>query len=263
MTLFIDCFYIEQRQEGAPLLQSTQGWIEAFSKQVFKHMEKQTRISATNQVVNTIRLALQNGQLKIGDKLPREADMAEKLGVGRSTLREGIKILTAYGVVEPRQGEGTFIVDNSARNLFEFMGFFPSKENTAFYLELRRALEVGNIACIYDKIPDNELDELQKLVEILGKKASIDTYVEADQDFHHWLISYTQNPMLIQINKMLSVMRTDLLYRMFCYPELVKDAYIVHGKIVRALRNRDRFACIQIVDEHLSTTIAQSVQFDF
>ena len=83
------------------------------------HMKKPERISATTQVVDAVRLAIQKGELKVGDKLPRESDMAEELGVGRSSLREGIKILNAYGIVESRQGEGTYIVDNSARNFFQ------------------------------------------------------------------------------------------------------------------------------------------------
>lgn len=217
-------------------------------------MKKPERISATAQVVNAVRLAIQNGQLKVGDRLPREADMAEELGVGRSSLREGIKILNAYGIVESRQGEGTYIVDNSARNFFEFMGFFPSQENTIHYLELRRTLEVGNIVSIYDKITESELDTLEKQVEILGKKLPIDAYVDADRDFHQMLIAYTQNPMLIQINNMISAMRSNLLYQMFCRPEIVADAYVAHGKIVRALRERDMLACIQAVNDHLDTT---------
>ena len=226
------------------------------------HMKKPERISATTQVVDAVRLAIQKGELKVGDKLPRESDMAEELGVGRSSLREGIKILNAYGIVESRQGEGTYIVDNSARNFFQFMGFFPSAENTINYLELRRTLEVGNIVSIYDKITCSELDALEKLVDILGRKCPIDAYVEADQDFHQALISYTQNPMLIQINNMIADMRSNLLYRMFCHHEIVQDAYAAHREILRAIRNRDLLACIQAVNDHLDTTERHSKSVD-
>lgn len=214
------------------------------------------RVNATTQVVETIKLAVQRGQLKVGDRLPREADLAAQMGVGRSSLREGMKILNAYGVVESRQGEGTFIVDNSAKNFSEFMGFFPSNENTAFYLELRQVLEVGNIVSIYDQIADHDLDELEPLVEVLHSKRSIDEYVEADKAFHRKLISYTGNPMIIQINNMIADMRTDSLYRLFCYPEIVTDAYTAHARILRALRKRDLNECIVAVSSHIETTKA-------
>lgn len=90
-------------------------------------MNETGRVSASDLVVNNIRSKIQRGELKVGDRLPVEADLARELNVGRSSLREGIKILTAYGVVESRQGEGTFITDNVASNFFEFIGLFPQQ----------------------------------------------------------------------------------------------------------------------------------------
>ena len=128
-------------------------------------MNETGRVSASDLVVNNIRSKIQRGELKVGDRLPVEADLARELNVGRSSLREGIKILTAYGVVESRQGEGTFITDNVARNFFEYMGFFPSKENSEYLVELRRVIEVGNIAAIYDRVTPQQYDQLEKLLE--------------------------------------------------------------------------------------------------
>lgn len=66
------------------------------------------KVTATEQVITSIREALAHKQLKYGDKLPNETELAAKLGVGRSSLREGIKALTAFGILEVRQGDGTF-----------------------------------------------------------------------------------------------------------------------------------------------------------
>ena len=218
-------------------------------------MKQTGRISATDQVVNWVKSGIQAGRLKVGDKLPNEAEMAERLGVGRSSLREGIKVLSAYGVVESRQGEGTFIIDHFAQNVFEFLGFFPNKENTVYFLELRRVIEMGNIASIYRELSEEELEELEKLVQVLGEKRSIDEYTEADRMFHYKMISHSKNPMLIQINNMIADMRNNLLYQMFCYPEIVEDAYQAHCEILDALRKRDLNACIRAVSAHIDTTI--------
>ena len=61
-------------------------------------MMRSERVSATDQVVNWVKSEIQSGRLRVGDKLPKEADMAEMLGVGRSSLREGMKVQTQYGV---------------------------------------------------------------------------------------------------------------------------------------------------------------------
>ena len=218
-------------------------------------MERTERINATAQVVNSVKSAIQSGQLKVGDRLPRDSVMAQELGVGRSSLREGIKILNAYGVVESRQGEGTFIVDNRAQNFFEFMGFLPSKENTEYFLELRRVIEIGNIAAIYDKLTDEDLEELRKLVQVLGQKRPADEYVTADKEFHSKMIAFTKNPMLIQINNMITSMRIELLYKLFCHQEIVEDAYKAHSRILTALEARDLNACVREVADHIDTTV--------
>ena len=197
-------------------------------------MNETGRVSASDLVVNNIRHKIQRGELvEVGDRLPVEADLAKELNVGRSSLREGIKILTAYGVVESRQGEGTFITDNVARNFFEFMGFFPSKENSECRTELRRVIEVGNIAAIYDRVTPEQSNEIEQLVDVFDEEHTIDEYVEADYNFHNMLIEITGNPMLIQVNNMIAQMRRDLLYRMFSHPEIIQDARFSHRQIFR------------------------------
>ena len=218
-------------------------------------MPKVERVNATMQVVNSIKYKIQSGELKTGDKLPKEADMAREIGVGRSSLREGIKILTAYGVVESRQGEGTFIVDSTAKNFFEFMGFFSSRENMVYFLELRRVIEIGNIVTVYDKIPEELIAVLQKKVDILVENRHVEDYVEADRDFHNLLISYNKNPMIIQINNMIASLREDLLFKLFCNHEIVYDAHKAHTKILEGIKKRDLSLCLAAVAAHIDTTV--------
>ena len=217
-------------------------------------MNETGRVSASDLVVNNIRSKIQRGELKVGDRLPVEADLARELNVGRSSLREGIKILTAYGVVESRQGEGTFITDNVASNFFEFMGFFPSKGNTEYLIELRRVIEVGNIVAIYDRVTPQQYERLEKMVDVFDEEHTLDEYVEADYNFHNMLIEITGNPMLIQVNNMIARMRRELLYRLFSHEEIIQDARVSHREIFNSLKAKDRDACISAVAKHISTT---------
>lgn len=75
------------------------------------------RVSAPMQVMRAIRDAIRRGELKEGDKLPPENELAKQLKVGRSSFREGMRLLSAYGVVEIRQGEGTFIINKTAEQV--------------------------------------------------------------------------------------------------------------------------------------------------
>ena len=218
-------------------------------------MEELRRVSASDLVVKGIRSKIQRGELKIGDCLPPEFELAKELGVGRSSLREGIKILTAYGVVESHQGEGTFITDRVAENFFDFMGFFPSKENYAALLELRRILEVGNLLAVYDKIQPKTMEELERYVRVFKEKhKSIAEYVEADYGFHCVLLSISHNPMIDQINKMISNMRRELLFSLFTEEQVIQEAYEEHSKILEGIRAKDSQMCMSAMYQHIAST---------
>lgn len=217
-------------------------------------MERMERVNATDLVVNYVKTAMQSGELKVGDKLPKESDIAQELGVGRSSLREGIKILNAYGVVESRQGEGTFIVDNRAKNFFEFLGFLPNKENMKRFLELRRVLEVGNIIFVCGKLKEKDFEELERLVAVLNQECSVEEYVAADKAFHSYLINFSGNPMITQVNNMITAMRGELLNSLFMHQKVIDEARDAHGKILTALKEQDVEKCIQMVVHHIDTT---------
>lgn len=220
-------------------------------------MEELARVSASELVVQSIHSRLQRGELKVGDRLPVEAELAKELNVGRSSLREGMKILAAYGVVESRQGEGTFIVDRVAEKFFELMGFFPSKNNYEIFLELRRIVEVGNLLDIYDKISPEEIKTLEGYIKTLTEKHRIEEYVEADYGFHDTLISISHNPMLNQINKMLSRMRRDLLLELFTQESVLQESIDEHSKILEGLKAKNPQMCMEAMYEHIATTMVE------
>lgn len=214
------------------------------------------RVNATDLVVKTIRSRIRSGDLKVGDRLPKEIDMAEQLGVGRSSLREGMKILDAFGVIESRQGEGTFVVDKQAERFFDMFGFQPGKETMEWFLELRKILEIGNILTIYQKVDDGFLDRLEKLLDIFEEKGhTIEEYCEMDKEFHNALMSYTENPMISQLDLMIAKMRNDLLVNLFAHEEIIEDARKAHREILNALRAHDGIRCYKAVSEHLETTV--------
>ena len=220
-------------------------------------MEKIHRVNATQQVVDSFKDAIKNGSLKAGDRLPNETEIAKKLGVGRSSLREALKILAVYGIIESRHGEGTFIVDNRARNFFEFLGFKKDKENMKYFMKLRRVIEVGNIFYICGKLSKKELDELETYVKVFEDKPQrgIDDLVNADRDFHAKLISYGDNPMLVQINNMITDFRLDLLRRFFTHQYIVDDARKAHRRILEALKKGNAEECLAAVSSHIEITV--------
>ena len=116
-------------------------------------------------------------------------------------------------------------------------------------------MEVGNIITIYDTVQPENIQELEQIVALMDGENTIDKYVAADLKFHNYMITFTKNPMIEQINNMLSAMRRDLLYQLFSRKEIVEDARRAHRQILNALKDRDLDACIVSVKDHLDTTV--------
>ena len=78
---------------------------------IFKAIDSERRGTTFEEVVSQLREMIHRGELRPGDRLPPERDLAKRLGVSRPTLRAGISSLAAVGVLQPRRGAGTFVVE--------------------------------------------------------------------------------------------------------------------------------------------------------
>ncbi|MEM7798299.1 MAG: GntR family transcriptional regulator, partial [Chloroflexota bacterium] len=103
------------------------------------------RPNAVNDVIEAIQQALQSGQLQPNERLPSETRLGEQLGVGRGTIREAMKMLKAMGVVEVRQGDGTYISNRISPNVINPMLFaiLLEAENIEILYEFRRMIDIG------------------------------------------------------------------------------------------------------------------------
>ena len=104
--------------------------------------EQMPKGSISEIIIDRITQALVSGELKPGDKIPTETEFSERLGVGRNAVREAIKVLVAFGVLEIRRAEGTFVVSEYNRNLLNPMiyGLILSEHNMEELLNVKLAL---------------------------------------------------------------------------------------------------------------------------
>src|SRR5215216_3191857 len=115
--------------------------------QLFKAIDPERNGTTSESVVRQLREMIQRGELRAGDRPPPERDLAKLLNVSRPTLRAGIRSLAAVGVLQSRQGAGTFVVetedsptlDSSPLRMMAALHGFTSKE----MFEARRSLEMA------------------------------------------------------------------------------------------------------------------------
>ena len=224
-------------------------------------MNTTNRLGAVDQVVAYVKGGIQSGDLKVGDKLPNEADLAAMIGVGRSSLREGMRILNAYGLVDIRQGDGTYIDNKSEEKFIEILNL-QTTGNYQYLMELRRVLETGSIALVCPKITDPQIEELQELVDMLVPTNDIAKVVDADRAFHTKLIEITGNPLIISLNNMIYQNRMSLLLTILTDKAILDDAKTAHQAILDALRSRNVTQCIEAVTRHLDVTLVHLNHMD-
>lgn len=160
--------------------------------------------SVVEQIVDLIVNAIIEGRLKPGDKIPTEAELCRSMNVGRNSVREAIKILVAYGVLNIRRAEGTFVNKGyNSKMLYPVLYGIILQENAANQIiELRKIIDDGIMHLVIEKmhspaqlLPAHEvLYNLRADIEQNGVDAS--RIFQADVDFHDVLTDITGNDLL-------------------------------------------------------------------
>src|SRR3989449_10486876 len=124
------------------------------------------KVRRYEQVADQIRRLISDGTLKPGDLLPPERELAVKLGVGRSSVRDAVRTLEVMGILEPRQGRGTGVRDLSTDSLVVPLAsvLTRKREMVAELLDVRRVLEPALAGPPARNASDDEIAELEEIL---------------------------------------------------------------------------------------------------
>ena len=206
------------------------------------------------QAADAIKALIVSGELKPGDTLPPERELATMLGISRPSLREAIRVLSALNVVEPRHGGGTYVTSLDPRQLAQPINFLLQVDRMAFrhLLEVRQVLEVGAARLAAPRITAEQLDALADLTEqaerVTGRPAQ---FLQLDFDIHTAIIEATGNPIYISLYQSIAELSIESRKRTARDPAVRQHAHQGHLAIVAALRAHDGEAAAQAMHGHL------------
>ncbi len=195
------------------------------------------------QIVQQIEESVLNGKLKPGDQLPAERELAQRLGVSRTAVREAVKTLREKGLVEAYTGRGTFITDGTsqaARQSFDLMVKLGQQEGSPHLAELRLLLEPGIAALAAVRADADDLVALRETFEVMEKaQKDPDAYIEADLDFHLALAEAAGNPLILSlIDSIVGLLREQRL-KIFNVEGGPQRGQSHHKRIYEAMQRRD------------------------
>ena len=215
--------------------------------------------TSAEEVAERLREMIQNGQLAAGDRLPPERDLAKELGVSRPTLRAGIRSLSAVGILQSRQGAGTFVaaaeesptLDSSPLRMLSALHGFTSDE----MFEARLALEMSIAGLAARRATSEQMTQLAE--EIAGMYASLDNpeqYLVHDMRFHQIVAAASGNRILTSLMNMVATILFEYRSKTVKRATDLKQSAEQHHNIYRALRDRNSESAEQAMHDHLIET---------
>jgi len=214
---------------------------------------------AYEQVADQLLSMINSGELKPGDRLPSEAELAADFGVSRTTVREALRILATRNLIHTRKGMagGHFIVEPTVGSISEFLvanyGLLTAA-NTVTLEHLLQAREMieGPAAAIAARTRDDV--DLEKLRSSLSD--DISAVSEADalakfRNFHLFLLEATKNHLLVVAAAPIFTVLQSTIVRRRPTKEVIAEIELDHQKIYKAVEAQDETAARRLMDEHL------------
>ena len=241
------------------------GWRETrvVTSSKFRKVEH-TRVAQA--VVEQFEQMILHGTLRDGERLPGERELADQLEVSRQTLREALKTLEELGLVEAKQGGGTFIADIVSSAVSKpLIGLFSRHEEAYLdYMEFRALIEAKAAGLAAERATAYDRQIIQAKFEAMAQAHDSDAddpaaEAELDADFHYSIAEATHNPMMIfSLRSIFELIRQGVFYnRYLVYIEAGgKDRLLEqHRAICEAIVQGDVEAAERAMNDHLSFII--------
>ncbi len=217
---------------------------------------KQVRSSRLyEQIVQQIEESIVKGDLKPGDQLPAERELAQRFGVSRTAVREAVKALREKGLVEAYSGRGTFVTEGTAQAVHQWIDLMVKigqADGFDHLAEVRTILEPEIAALAAARLEESELATMREAVTVMDRaRQDPDAYIEADLDFHLALAEGAANPLILSLlDSIVGILREQRL-RIFRVPGGPERGQIHHKRILEAVERRDPEGARQAMREHL------------
>lgn len=219
------------------------------------HLTPIAKVTVTDMIVERLTEFIVNNGMKPGDRLPSERELMERLSVGRSSLREAIKVLKAIGAVEVSVGDGMFVGGGDSSVLSKPLSWsvLMSESNMREVMEARRFIEVELAGLAAQRATDEEIKAIGEILEQSEHDEASGKAIR-DIEFHLAIAKVAGNSLLYHVLNTLHRMLQGMLAEIaLTYRVGVKPAYELAelNPIYKAIRSRDIQGARQAMENHL------------
>ncbi|MFA6506156.1 MAG: FadR/GntR family transcriptional regulator [Treponemataceae bacterium] len=199
------------------------------------------RVRVYEDIVRRILYMIQEGDLKIGDRLPAERDLSNSLGVSRSSVREALRALELLGHIETRVGidGGSFVREvgfEKAQSILKSM-FNLSQDSVTDLIEVRMIVETRSASLAAERRRDEDIVVLDEAISLMEDEIKGgDVGIKGDHTFHAAVAKASRNNVLFLLSEMLEEMIEDTRLQSLSLPGVPELALLEHKNIVKAIK---------------------------
>ena len=215
--------------------------------------------SAVETLVAQIKALIDKRNLGVGDPLPSERELGEMFASSRTTVREAMRILKAYGVVDVRPKVGAVITDRRMDAVFDLYSFNTLELNRQTYLDtqsFRELIEVGSVDRLIERFAADDIVELRNINDDMREEEQIHAAAQHDYRFHLKLIGILGNKQVAEIYRIMKPVMLKIMETGVARMKANGTNFDEHGGIVDALESRNRLAFQYRMSQHLEAGLA-------
>ena len=215
------------------------------------------RGSTTDAIIDQFQEKLIKGELKPNQLLPSENELSCQLETSRGSIREAIKILSAFGLVTVKRGKGTYISDSIGNSLIDpfLLTLMTSRKDTKQLIEFRKAIEGQLITFVLKNSTNDDLEriknQLDEMKQLIDAGAGNEILIGSDMRFHNAVADAAHN---IYISKLYAyILRFFQVYikRTYESRDNAAIAYVYHQRIYDAIRNKDSALVLDAINDSI------------
>ena len=211
-------------------------------------------VRAYENVLVHIHQQVEEGLLKPGDKLPSERRLAERYGIGRSSVRDAIRILEVRGVVKPRQGGGTVVQSFSSDTLVAELAHALVRKRALVQelMEVRCMMEPPLAARAAAHASAAQIEQLESILARQGDRVRRgELAVHEDTEFHSLVAQAAGNRVMLAVLDTLVSLLTETRRRFLQDEERARASLAGHRLVLRAIRRREPVAAEAAMRRHI------------
>ncbi|MDR1520741.1 MAG: GntR family transcriptional regulator [Planctomycetota bacterium] len=219
------------------------------------------RTDVFQMVVQRLNDFLAQGSLKAGDRLPSERELSDMLGVSRTSVRQGLKVLESYGKIEIRVGSGSYVADPAKNRSQELLKLIENGVSETFLtqlIEARTAVEKMVFEAFVDVANRKNIAELKKLVEDNAEEflnPADESQAGVDVTFERKICELTGNAILMALQRQVHDLWATAWRRYGFVPEKLEVLHAEHLEIITRLTRGEYEAALALMAAHVDKSI--------